>query len=132
MPEAEAAIERFNSGEDIDALIAELNDDTGMPETGYAVSETAEVSSQAWDPAFTEGALSIAEVGGLSEPVKGQYGVHLIYYMGDLTSGATPYEQVRDAVEALALENKVTQTFTDQVDAWKEELNLVLYPENIA
>ena len=26
-------------GEDIDALIAELNDDTGMPETGYAVFE---------------------------------------------------------------------------------------------
>ena len=43
MPEAEAAIERFNAGEDIDALIAELSDDN-MPETGYAVSETAEAS----------------------------------------------------------------------------------------
>ena len=49
MPEAEAAIERFNAGEDIDALIAELSDDN-MPETGYAVSETAEASTQAWDP----------------------------------------------------------------------------------
>ena len=49
MPEAEAAIERFNAGEDIDALIAELSDDN-MPETGYAVSETAEASTQAWIP----------------------------------------------------------------------------------
>ncbi len=132
LPEAEAAIERFNNGEDIEALIEELNDDTGMPDTGYAVSETAEVSSQAWDPAFTEGALSIEEVGGLSEPVYGSYGIHLIYYVGDLTAGATPLEDVHDTVESLTLQNKIEQTYTDQINAWKEELNLVTYPENMA
>lgn len=132
IPEAEAAAARFESGEDIEALIAELNDDTGMPETGYAVSETADVSTQMWDPAFTEGALSIEEVGGLSEPVLGTYGVHLIYYAGDLTPGATPYEDVRADVEALALSEKVNQTYADQIAAWEEELNLQLYPEHIA
>ena len=132
MPEAEAAIERFNAGEDIDALIAELNDDTGMPETGYAVSTTAEASAQAWDPAFTEGALSIEEVGGLSAPVRGVYGIHLIYYAGDIAAGATPLETVHDEVEELTLQNKVSQTYADQVSAWKEELNLVTYPENLA
>ena len=132
MPEAEAAIERFNAGEDIDALIAELNDDTGMPETGYAVSTTAEASAQAWDPAFTEGALSIEEVGGLSAPVRGVYGIHLIYYAGDIAAGATPLETVHDEVEELTLQNKVSQTYADQISAWKEELNLVTYPENLA
>ena len=132
LPEAEAAIERFNNGEDIEALIEELNDDTGMPDTGYAVSETAEVSSQAWDPAFTEGALSIEEVGGLSAPVYGSYGIHLIYYVGDLTAGATPLEDVHDTVESLALQSKIEQTYSDQMEAWKEELNLVTYPENMA
>lgn len=132
IPEAEAAAARFESGEDIEALIAELNDDTGMPETGYAVSETADVSTQMWDPAFTEGALSIEEVGGLSEPVLGTYGVHLIYYAGDLTPGAIPYEDVRADVEALALSEKVNQTYADQIAAWEEELNLQLYPEHIA
>ena len=131
IPEAEAAAARFESGEDIEALIAELNDDTGMPETGYAVSETADASTQMWDPAFTEGALSIEEVGGLSEPVLGTYGVHLIYYAGDLTPGATPYEDVRANVETLALSEKVNQTYADQIAAWEEELNLQLYPENI-
>ena len=131
MPEAEAAIERFNAGEDIDALIAELSDDN-MPETGYAVSETAEASTQAWDPAFTEGALSIEEVGGLSAPVRGVYGIHLIYYAGDIAAGATPLETVHDEVEELTLQNKVSQTYADQVSAWKEELNLVTYPENLA
>lgn len=132
LPEAEAAIERFNNGEDIETLIAELNDDTGMPDVGYAISETAEISSQPWDPAFTEGALSIAEIGGLSEPVRGVYGIHLIYYAGDLTSGATPLEEVHDVVESTALQNKITQTYADQLAAWKEELNLQMYPENLA
>ena len=132
LPEAEAAIERFNNGEDIETLIAELNDDTGMPDVGYAISETAEISSQPWDPAFTEGALSIAEIGGLSEPVRGIYGIHLIYYAGDLTSGATPLEEVHDVVESTALQNKITQTYADQLAAWKEELNLQMYPENLA
>ena len=132
MPEAEAAIERFNAGEDIDALIAELNDDTGMPETGYAVSTTAEASAQAWDPAFTEGALSIEEVGGLSAPVRGVYGIHLIYYAGDITPGATALEEVHDEVESLTLQNKISQTYADQISAWKEELHLVTYPEHLA
>ncbi len=131
MPEAEAAIERFNAGEDIDALIAELSDDN-MPETGYAVSETAEASTQAWDPAFTEGALSIEEVGGLSAPVRGVYGIHLIYYAGDITPGATALEEVHDEVESLTLQNKISQTYADQVSAWKEELHLVTYPEHLA
>ena len=103
-----------------------------MPETGYAVSTTAEASAQAWDPAFTEGALSIEEVGGLSAPVRGVYGIHLIYYAGDIAAGATPLETVHDEVEELTLQNKVSQTYADQVSAWKEELNLVTYPENLA
>ena len=131
LPEAEAAIERFNAGEDIDALIDELSDDN-MPEVGYAVSTIAEASEQAWDPAFTAGALSIEEVGGLSAPVRGVYGIHLIYYAGDIASGATPLEDVHDEVEAQALDAKISQTYADQVSAWKEELNLVTYPEHMA
>ena len=131
MPEAESAIERFNAGEDIDALIAELSDDN-MPESGYAVSETADASLQAWDPAFTAGALSVEEVGGLSAPVRGVYGIHLIYYAGDITPGATALEDVHDEVEAQALQAKISQTYGAQIDAWKTELNLVTYPENLA
>ena len=131
MPEAESAIERFNAGEDIDALIAELSDDN-MPETGYAVSETAEASLQAWDPAFTAGALSVEEVGGLSAPVRGVYGIHLIYYAGDITPGATALEDVHDEVEAQTLQAKISETYGAQIDAWKTELNLVTYPENLA
>ena len=95
-------------------------------------ADIAEASEQAWDPAFTEGALSIEEVGGLSAPVRGVYGIHLIYYAGDIAAGATPLETVHDEVEELTLQNKVSQTYADQVSAWKEELNLVTYPENLA
>ena len=35
-------------------------------------------------------------------------------------------------MEELTLQNKVSQTYADQISAWKEELNLVTYPENLA
>ena len=61
---------------------------------GYAVS----ADSDTWDPAFTEGAMSIAEVGQISEPVYGSYGIHIIYYMSDITPGAVALEEIHDSV----------------------------------
>ncbi|NLD59165.1 MAG: hypothetical protein GX647_05890 [Clostridiales bacterium] len=126
MPEVEAAEARFNDGEDINALIAELNEDTGMTEDGYAVA----ANSALWDPAFTAGAMAIPEIGGISEPVRGIYGVHLIYYMADIPAGAVPLEQIHDKVETTALEDKLADTYSAQLDAWKQELNLKMYLEN--
>ena len=48
------------------------------------------------------------------------YGIHLIYYAGDLIPGATPLEDVHDEVEELTLQSKVSQTYADQVSAWKK------------
>ena len=73
------------------------------------------------------------EVGGLSAPVRGVYGIHLIYYAGDITPGATPLEDVHDEVEELTLQSKVSQTYADADRApGRNELNLVTYPENLA
>ena len=75
--------------------------------------------------------IDIADT-GLSAPVYGSYGIHLIYYAGDITPGATALEEVHDEVESLTLQNKISQTYADQVSAWKEELHLVTYPEHLA
>ena len=90
-----------------------------MPDVGYAISETAEISSQPWIRLHRRRAVHC----GNRRPVRacgGVYGIHLIYYAGDLTSGATPLEEVHDVVESTALQNKITQTYADQLAAWKE------------
>ena len=122
LPKAQEVVDAFNGGTDIDTLIAQYGEDPGMTREpgmtqGYAVS----ANSTVWDPAFTEGAMSIAEVGQISEPVRGQNGIHIIYYLGDITPGEVPFEDIKDGVAAAALEDKVSKTYEDQVNVWVEE-----------
>lgn len=122
LPQAQQVIDEFNGGADFDSLIEKYNADPGMNSEpnatiGYAVS----ADSTTWDPAFTEGAMSIEAVGGISEPVYGQNGIHVIYYLNDITPGAVALEEVRDAVAAAALEDKTTDVYNEQVNAWVEE-----------
>jgi parvulin-like peptidyl-prolyl isomerase len=128
LPKAQEVVDAFNNGTDIDTLIAQYGEDPGMTREpamtqGYAVS----ANSTVWDPAFTEGAMSIAEVGQISEPVRGQNGIHIIYYLGDITPGEVPFEDIKDGVAAAALEDKVSKTYDDQVNAWVEEASPVYH-----
>ena len=127
-PKAQEVIDAFNGGASIEELIAQYGEDPGMTQEptasqGYAVAAT----STSYDPAFTEGAMSIAEPGQISGMVRGSYGIHIIYYLGDITPGAVPFEDIRDGVEAQALEDKVQKTYDDQVAAWVEEANVVYH-----
>ena len=122
LPRAEAVIEAFNGGADFGALIDEYGEDPGMddPQTradGYAVA----ANSTTWDQAFTDGAMSIEAVGGISGPVYGANGIHIIYYQSDITPGPVPFEDIAETVSAMALEQKVSDTYNSQVEAWIEE-----------
>lgn len=131
MPEAEEVIAAFNAGTSFDELIEKYNDDPGMTSEpnasiGYAVS----ADSTTWDPAFTEGAMSIAEVGQISQPVRGSYGIHIIWYMGDVTPGEVALDEIRDGVAEVALNDKIESTYQTQVDAWIEEADVQYFYSN--
>lgn len=133
LPKAEEVIEKFGAGTAFADLIAEYNEDPGMTSeptatNGYAVAAT----STTWDPAFTEGAMSIESVGGISEPVYGSYGIHVIYYESDVPAGAVALDDVRDDVAATALEEKISSTYNSTLDSWIEALNPVYHYENLA
>lgn len=128
MPTAEEVVAAFNAGTSFDELIAKYNEDPGMTNEptatiGYAVS----ADSTTWDPAFTEGAMSIAEVGQISEPVRGSYGIHIIYYMSDVTPGEVALDEIHDGVAEVALSDKIAATYDEQVAAWVEEANVEYY-----
>ena len=130
LPQAQQVIDEFNGGADFDSLIEKYNADPGMTKEptasqGYAVS----ANSTTWDPAFTEGAMSIAEVGQISAPVYGMNGIHIIYYLADITPGAVPFEELAETAEANALEQKIADTYENQVNAWVEEANPVYHAD---
>ena len=114
LPTAEEVVAAFNAGTSFDELIAQYNQDPGMTTEplasfGYPVS----AASTIFDPAFTAGAMSIAEVGQISEPVRGMYGIHVIYYLSDITPGAVALDEIRDEVAQLALDDKIAATYNE-------------------
>lgn len=130
LPQAQQVIDEFNGGADFDSLIEAYNADPGMTRepiatNGYAVS----AESTTFDPAFTEGAMSIEAVGQISAPVNGKNGIHIIYYLADITPGAVPFEDIAEAVEANALAAKVDETYNATVDEWVEAAAPVYYPD---
>ena len=122
MPKAQEVVDKFNAGTSFDDLIDEYNEDPGMQNEptkteGYAVS----AESTSWDPAFRDGAMSIESVGGISEPVCGSYGVHILYYLSDIPAGAVAYEDVHDQVEADALNDAKDSAYETAVEQWLDE-----------
>ena len=97
-------MEKFNAGTPFADLIAEYGNDPGMQqegatETGYNVAAT----SLMWDIPFRDGAMSIEQIGGVSEPVVGANGVHIIYYLKDVPGGpvelsAEEREEIRNEI----------------------------------
>ena len=94
---------------------------------GYAVS----TNSTAWDPAFTEGAMSIESIGEISEPVYGQNGIHIIYYDSDIPAGAVDLETVRAEIEESALNTKLNDTYDNTLAEWVEAVKPVYHYDRL-
>ena len=131
LPTAEEVIAAFDSGADFDELIEKYNGDPGMQNEptatiGYAVAE----NSTYWEQAFVDGAMSIEDKGGISGPVYGSNGIHIIYYMDDVPAGEVALEEIREDVEQEALETKIQNAYDEQVAAWVAEAGVEYFYEN--
>lgn len=130
MPKTQEVVEAFNGGTDFDSLIEKYGEDPGMATEpakthGYAVS----ANSITWEKAFTDGVMTISEVGQISDPVRGSNGLHIIYYMSDITPGAVPFEDISEEVSQQALADKVSDTYNKQIATWIEEAAPVYYTD---
>ena len=115
---------KLDEGADFNDLIAEYGEDPGMQNEptasrGYYVS----ADSTTWDKNFTAGAMSLANVGDVSEtPVISTSGVHIIRYESDVTPGAVPLEEVHDKLYDEALESARTDHFNSELESWVADL----------
>lgn len=131
LPTAEKVIAEFEAGATIDELIEKYNTDPGMTNEptatiGYAVSE----ATTSYDDAFKQAAMSIEEVGSLSEPAYGSYGIYIVYYLGDIAAGPVELDSIREGVEAQALAAKLQSTYDTQLAEWIEAANVEYFLSN--
>ena len=128
MPTVNEVIDKFNNGESIESLIETYNEDPGMTSEptasqGYAVT----ADNSYYDAAFTEAAMSIESVGGISEPAKGSYGIYIVYYMADIESGETGIDALHDTIQADLLSDKISATYSEALQSWVDALNPVYH-----
>lgn len=113
---AEEVYKLAKDGEDFDGLIAEYNTDPGMESNpdGYTFKRGQMVSE------FEDACYSMEE-GDISEPVKTDYGYHIIRLEKKL-----PYYEFDDAVKAFIVENirieKFSDILTQRIDAARTTL----------
>ena len=123
---------RMQSGESFETLITEYGTDPGMLDpanltNGYAVH----MDSIVWDPAFTNAAFSIENIGGWSEPSLGSYGIYIAYYLRDIPAGPVELtEDLKNDLQAELLAQKEDELFTAKLNEWYEAAEIT-YSEEI-
>lgn len=126
-PTVDEVLSRLAAGESFEALIKQYNQDPGMPSEGYLVSE----ASTDWVTTFRDGAMALAAVGDVSEPVYSGYGVHLIQYAADAVEGEIGLENVREDLESELLMTKQDEVYAATLEQWAKEANAKVYMDRL-
>ena len=130
-PTADEVYAKFEEGTPIEELIATYGGDPGsINDDGTVNTYAVSIASTSYDTAFKDAAMSIENIGELSEPANGMYGIYIVYYDSDVVSGAVEYESVKDEIYNTTLDDARSTAYEEQIAAWKEELNVVTYIEN--
>ena len=122
---------RMQNGESFENLIMEYGTDPGMLDqanlsNGYAVH----MDSIVWDPAFTNAAFSIENIGGWSEPSLGSYGIYIAYYLRDIPAGpAELTEDLKNNLQAELLVQKEDELFSAKLNEWYEAAEITYSEE---
>ncbi len=95
-------LEKLKKGEDFAKLAKEFSEDPGSKDTG---GDLGYFGRGQMVPEFEEAAFSL-EVGEFSEPVKTQFGYHIIQVLDHRIGGTKPLEEVRNEIYSKVLQEK--------------------------
>lgn len=119
-PTVDEIMEKYNAGTPFSELIEEYNTDPGMQSEPYkSEGYSVHMDSVVWDPAFIKAAFSVDNVGDVSEPVLGSYGVYLVQYLRDVPSGPVELtDDLRASLYEELIASREDDLFDEKMDAW--------------
>ncbi|MCX4188557.1 SurA N-terminal domain-containing protein [Methylophaga sp. OBS4] len=122
----ESIRQRLQQGEDFAALAKESSQDPGSAAQG---GDLGFFQRDVMEPAFEEAVFALEQVGEISEPVKTEFGYHLIKLTGIQHAEGKSFAEARDEVEALYRRQQAETVFYDKA----EELANLSYenPDNL-
>ncbi|MFC3122144.1 SurA N-terminal domain-containing protein [Agaribacter flavus] len=114
LQEAEQARKRLEAGEDFAKVALELSDDIVSAEEG---GELGEVNVGDYEESFTDAAFALSSVGEISEPVKTEFGYHLIKLSAYTPTITQTFDEVEaDILTELKREKALDEFFTLQAE----------------
>ena len=127
---AQEVMDKINTGDDFEVLMAEYNEDQGMesyPE-GYIIGADFE---GVYDEAFQKAAAELTKEGDVSGLVEGTYGIHIIKRYGDVSTEPVALEDVKEDIKNLILSNLKDEMYDAKLAEWKETLDIVTYDKRV-
>ena len=125
---AKEVLEKYNSGTSFSDLAAEYGTD-GTKDNGGKLGYI-EYDTTQYDADFMTGAKTLGE-GEVSEPVKTQFGWHIIKAEGvQSEEKVEPLETVKENILSQLKENKAQEKLTTEIEDWKKSYDIVYYEEN--
>ncbi len=103
-------------------LVAEYSTDPGMSQEPYKTNGyEVYADSSVYDPAFVQAAFSIDNVGDVSAPYVGMYGIYIVHYTRDIPSGPVELtEELRASIENELLSTQQAEALDAAFEAWKD------------
>ncbi|OOM82055.1 foldase protein PrsA 1 precursor [Clostridium puniceum] len=120
---------KLDAGADFATLAKENSTDPGSKDKGGSLGFVAYNSTQLVTE-FMDGFKNLKE-GEVSQPVKSQFGYHLIKATGLKTAEVTPLDQVKDQIKQTLLQQKQTTAFNSKVEEWKTALKVKTYEDQL-
>ncbi|WP_294401284.1 peptidylprolyl isomerase [uncultured Clostridium sp.] len=133
---------------DFDASLAKANDVKAKLDAGADFAELAseygtdgtkdkggdlgfvEYNQANYDKDFLEGFKQLSE-GQISDPVKSQFGYHIIKATGLKDEVVTPFEDVKEQIKSQLLQQKQSEVFNAKLEEWKEAAKVKTYEDRL-
>lgn len=124
--DAQKVLARLNKGEDFSKLAAELSKDTGSGAKGGDIGWFGRTDDPAWQgqsmvKEFEDAAFAL-KVGEISQPVKSQFGYHIIQVLGheNRPMSAEDFQKYQDKFFTDYLKKLRDASKVETYDLWKE------------
>lgn len=129
---AKEITDKLQAGESFMSLVDQYGKDEMMESEpvrseGYYIND----NSFLFSVEFIQGSMILEKPGQVSSPLRSPSGLHLVEYLSDVTPGDVPLEEVREPIEARALEARQRAYYDEQTAAMLEEANVQYYPERL-
>jgi len=129
---ANEAYAKLEDGEPFDTVFIAYGEDTSYIDYPVFASKgcllTPGTDDGMWDDAIREAAKTLT-VGAYSEIIEIDGSYHIVYLVSEEEAREVPYEEVQEAMHALALEQRAATLWEERQEEWSEDESLVTYYE---